>query len=396
MHQAKAALWTKDFIIFSLINFFLTLIFFLLNIIIIRYAIDKYDATTSQGGLVSGVFIIGALIGRLITGRIVFSTRAKQILIWGLALFTVSSLLYNLDYGLTFLIVSRMIHGIAMGIASTVVSTSVAFTIPATRKGEGISYFSVSQALATGIGPFIGIFMNQHANFRLIIFLCFILGAISLVSAFFVNFPTMELPDGKQRFTLSSFIEPNVLPVSIVILLVTLCISNVLSYISLYANQINLKNTASFFFIIYAIVVLISRPFVGRLMDRKGASFIMYPAFIIFGIGMMLLGLADQSVAFLLAGALIGLGFGNLSSTAQTTAVKSVATHRIGLATATFFIFLEAGNGIGPYILGFLIPVTGYRSLYVILGIVVFSLSLLYYWLCGTTHTSKISHSRHG
>ncbi|OAB36842.1 multidrug MFS transporter [Paenibacillus macquariensis subsp. defensor] len=386
MHQTKDKLWTKNFIILSSVNFSLTLIFFLLNVIIIGYAVDQFNASTYQGGIVSGTFIIGALIGRLFTGRIAHSIGAKRILVWGLTLFTVSSLFYFVEYSITFLILSRFIHGITMGIASTVVSTSVALTIPALRKGEGISYFSVSQALATGIGPFIGIYMVQHTSFHMIFYFCFVLGIISLVTASFANIPNLEMTENKQGNTgykLSSFIERKAIPISIIILTVTFCFSSVLSYINLYANQVNQNDAASFFFVVYAVAVLVSRPFAGRLMDKKGANFIMYPAFIIFGSGMLLLGSSSNSVTFLLAGALIGLGFGNISSSAQTIAVNSIAPHRIGLATATFFIFFEAGSGVGPYILGLLIPATGYGTLYVILGIIVFSLSLLYYLLYG-------------
>ncbi|MCS0543827.1 hypothetical protein NXY55_28030 [Aeromonas veronii] len=62
-------LWTKDFIIVSSINFFLTFIFYLLVVIIAVYAVDEYGASTSQAGLVTGIFIVGTLIGRLFIVR---------------------------------------------------------------------------------------------------------------------------------------------------------------------------------------------------------------------------------------------------------------------------------------------------------------------------------------
>jgi predicted MFS family arabinose efflux permease len=55
----------------------------------------------------------------------------------------------------------------------------------------------------------------------------------------------------------------------------------------------------------------------------------------------------------------------------------------MGLATSTFFIFLDAGLGFGPYILGLIIPLTGYSTLYVILGVVVLATIVLYYFLHG-------------
>lgn len=393
--QTIHKLWTKDFIILSSINFFLILIFFLLNVTITTYALDEFDASTSQAGLVAGIFIIGAVFGRLFTGRNIHSIAPKRILIIGLILFTLTTLLYFVDYGIIFLILSRLIHGITLGIASTVIGTVVALTIPASRRGEGMSYFAVSTALATGIGPFIGLYMSQHTSFDMIFSLCFLLGGISLATGFFFNAPISKTPEMKHEnvgFKLSSFIEPKALPISIIILTMTFCFSSVLSYLNLYAIEVDLVDAASFFFVLYSVAVLVSRPFAGRLMDKKGANIIMYPAFIIFGAGMLLLGSANNSVTFLLAGALIGLGFGNISSITQAIAVNLAEPHRIGLATATFLIFFEAGSGFGPYLLGLLIPITGYNTLYAILGILVFATSVLYYFLYGKKESAHRLH----
>lgn len=186
-----------------------------------------------------------------------------------------------------------------------------------------------------------------------------------------------------KGFKLSNFIEPKALPISIITLLLAFCYSSVLSFISFYAIEINLVNTASFFFVVYAVAVLLSRPFSGPLMDRKGSNFIMYPAFMLFGIGLLLLSITTNSFTLLAAGFLIGLGFGNMQSSSQAIAVKLTPPHRMGMATSTFFIMLDAGLGFGPYILGFIIPVTGYSTLYVILGVVVITTSVLYYFLHG-------------
>jgi len=149
--------------------------------------------------------------------------------------------------------------------------------------------------------------------------------------------------------------------------------------------------TASFFFVAYGAAVFVSRLFTGRLMDKKGANVIMYPAFIFFGVGMLLLSSANNSGTFLLAAALIGLGFGNIQSSSQVIAVNSVASNRVGVATATFLMFFEAGAGFGPYLLGLVIPATGYSVLYAILGIIGVLTSVLYYYLHGKKeHTYRM------
>jgi len=67
----------------------------------------------------------------------------------------------------------------------------------------------------------------------------------------------------------------------------------------------------------------------------------------------------------------------------EAIAVKLTPPHRLGLATSTFFIALDAGLGFGPFILGFVIPVTGYRMLYVILAFIILGTAVLYYFLYG-------------
>ncbi|MCK1985571.1 MULTISPECIES: MFS transporter [Peribacillus] len=386
MDQSRARLWTKDFVIVSSINFFITLIFYLLMVTLAIYAVNELDASTSEAGLISGIFIIGTLIGRLFIGRFIDSIGRKKTLFIGLIFFTLTTLLYFVDLGIGFLLVNRLIHGMAMGMASTATGTIVAQIIPATRKGEGIGYYSMSATLATAIGPFIGLYMAQHTSFQVIFSFCLALGVISLITAFFLYVPALKVTakvTESKGFKLSNFIEPKALPISIITLLLAFCYSSVLSFISFYAIEIDLVNTASFFFVVYAVAVLLSRPFSGPLMDRKGSNFIMYPAFMIFGIGLLLLSMTTNSFTLLAAGFLIGLGFGNMQSSSQAIAVKLTPPHRMGMATSTFFIMLDAGLGFGPYILGFIIPVTGYSTLYVILGVVVILTSVLYYFLHG-------------
>ncbi|CAH0273581.1 MFS transporter [Peribacillus sp. Bi134] len=386
MDQSRARLWTKDFVIVSSINFFITLIFYLLMVTLAIYAVNELDASTSEAGLISGIFIIGTLIGRLFIGRFIDSIGRKKTLFIGLIFFTLTTLLYFVDLGIGFLLVNRLIHGMAMGMASTATGTIVAQIIPATRKGEGIGYYSMSATLATAIGPFIGLYMAQHTSFQVIFSFCLALGVISLITAFFLYVPALKVTakvTESKGFKLSNFIEPKALPISIITLLLAFCYSSVLSFISFYAIEIDLVNTASFFFVVYAVAVLLSRPFSGPLMDRKGSNFIMYPAFIIFGIGLLLLSMTTNSFTLLAAGFLIGLGFGNMQSSSQAIAVKLTPPHRMGMATSTFFIMLDAGLGFGPYILGFIIPVTGYSTLYVILGVLVIATSVLYYFLHG-------------
>lgn len=385
MSQTRSKLWTMDFITISITNFFLYFVFYLLLVTMTVYVVEQFNASESTAGLATGIFIIGTLISRLFIGRIIHNIGNKKILYIGLISFIATSLLYFIPFGISFLLAARFLQGLALGIASTATGTIVADIIPIERKGEGISYYSMSITIATAIGPFIGIYLGQQTTYTMIFALCASLAVVSLVMAFFVNVPEPKQTtiSAKTSLKFSDFIEPKALPIAVIIAILSLGYASVLSFINFYAIEIDLVETASLFFVVYAIAILVSRPFTGRLMDIKGANAIMYPAFILFSGGLLLLSATSSSIVFLIAGALIGLGYGNMQSTTQAIAIKVTSPERVGLATSTYYIALDAGLGFGPYILGFLIPISGYHYLYVIMGVMIFVTILLYFLLHG-------------
>jgi len=384
--DTRERLWTKDFILLFAINFFLTFIFYLLMVTMAVYAVQEFDASTSVAGLVAGIFIIGEIISRFFIGMKIDTIGRKKVLMIGLVLLTFITPLYFFNLGIFVLIITRFFHGVAIGFAGTATGTVVAQMIPRTRKGEGIGYFSMSIALAAAFGPFIGLYLSQYVSYQVIFTFCLVLGLISLVIAFFLVIPDVEKqPEGNEirGFQLANFVEPRALPIALITLLVAFCYSSVLSYINFYAVERDLVEAASLYFIVYSIVILLSRPFTGRLMDAKGANYVMYPAFFLFAAGMMVLSTATTSLSFLLAAMLIGLGFGNIQSCAQAIAVKLTAPHRMGFATSTYFNALDGGLGVGPFLIGFIIPFIGYSTLYSLLGFFILLTAIPYYFLHG-------------
>jgi len=374
----KRSLWTKEFVMLSSINFFLIFMYLLLNSIITLYALNELGTTTGQAGVVAGIFIIGALVGRLVTGMLLSKVNGQSLLRFGLLFFALTMALYILDFGFVFLALTRLLNGFAMGIATTIIGTIVVLTIPEERSGEGIGYFAVSTALATGIGPFVGLFLMPRTGFTTIFLFCLLLAVLSMMCGWFLSVPSKKINTPTSYLKWTHVFERKALPISLLILVMTFCFSSILSYISLFAIERNLITAASYFFIVYTLTVLVSRPVTGRLMDQRGPDVVMYPAFLLFAVGLFFLSSATDAVVFLFASLLIGLGFGNLSSISQTMAVKAVPREGKASATATFLIFFDIGNGLGPVVLGLMLPVIGYTVMYVLLGIIVLLTSLLY------------------
>ena len=385
MNQSK--LWTKDFIIMSASTFFGALTFYLLITTLSVYAMEEFNASQSMAGLASSIFVVGALVSRLFAGKYMEVIGRKKMLYGGLFLFLIMMLFYFIVDSMNLLLIIRFIHGAAFGVFTTAIAAVVTDIIPNERRGEGISYFSLSITLAMAIGPFLGLYLSQQGSFTIIFGACTIFSLISTIILLFVHIPeatiTKEQLDAMKGFQLKDFFEIKAVPISIIIAIMGFAYSGILSFMTSYAKEINLMEAASFFFLVYAVFILVSRPFTGRLLDQKGDNIVIYPAIILFAIGLVTLNQAHHGFTLLLAGALIGLGFGTLSSCCQAIALKESPQHRVGLATSTYFIFMDSGVGIGPFLLGFIISIVGFRGLYLTLAVVVFASIFLYYVLHG-------------
>lgn len=274
-----------------------------------------------------------------------------------------ATLLYFPVDNLNILIVVRFVHGAVMGIAFAVMQTTVMDLIPDERRGEGISFFTLNFILGTAIGPFLGVYISQIANMQTIFIVSTIIAGVSVVLSSFTLIPKANITNTQleemKGFHLKDFFEVKALPIAILMGILALSYSSILTFLASYTMEINLTTAASFFFIVYAVIVLVSRPITGSILDKKGDNIVMYPAIILYSAGLFVLSLAEHGFVLLVGAVLIGLGFGNLQSSLQAVAIKKTPRYRIGLAVSTFFICHDIGVGIGPFLLGYLVPVIG-------------------------------------
>ena len=197
----REKLWTKEFITLSVVNFIIALIFYLLLVTIASYAINRFHTSTGVAGLVSSIFVIGALFGRLGIGRIIDDVENRKILIVSIIFFAIPSALYFVATSLPLLILIRILQGMAFGVATTTIATIVAQILPANRLGEGLSYFSISIILATAIGPFIGILLTEYADFNVIFIFNLILAILCFFMLSYNGFNVTAVPLKTHRVT---------------------------------------------------------------------------------------------------------------------------------------------------------------------------------------------------
>jgi MFS family permease len=382
MPSPTARLWTRDYLLVTLVNLLTSLNFYLLMVVVADYAMRRFGASPGQAGLAASIFILGALLARMAAGRWMAVSGPGRVLLAGTAAGLALTLLYLPARNLPALMAVRLLHGAAFGIVTTATATAVAGIIPAQRKGEGIGYFSLSQTFATAAGPFIGLVLARSGRFEALFVLCALVSAAAIVLVPAMT-PARRAAGAGPAPRPGGLLEPRVLPVASVNLVFTFCYSGVVSFLAAYAREIHLAAAASLFFLVYAGVVVLSRPMVGKQLDRKGADWVMYPACLALALGVALFSQCRSGAVLLLSAVFMALGIGAIQVATQTLVVKLSPPDRLPQANATYFLCMDVGMAIGPMVVGALVPGLGFRGMYLAVAALALAGMGHYRWVHG-------------
>ncbi|WP_370456056.1 MFS transporter [Sporosarcina sp. ANT_H38] len=375
----KEPIWTRPFISLFFTNISVFIVFYGLVTTLPLYAIGVLNRTDEEAGLLMTVFLLSAIVVRPFTGKILDIAGKRKMLWISLVLYLICTVLYYFIQPFAGLLVLRFVQGIWFSIITTSTISIAADIVPIKRRGAGLGYFSMSTNLAVVLGPLIALSIIQSFSFDVLFIalsIFMIIGVLTSLSAPAGAVP--EKSDVKGKLSIGDLFEKGAMPVALLGSLIAFSYASVLSYLSIYAQEKGLLALASTFFLVFAVVMLLTRPFTGRLFDEKGPQYVIIPGFIFFAIGLILLANMDSALSFLVAGAFVGFGYGALVPSLQTLAVQSTKHERSGYATATFFTFFDSGLAIGSFVLGLIALHFGYQYVYLASGVLVLVVFLLY------------------
>ena len=375
MENRKDALWTKEFTLLWITNLLMAMGFYFLLPTLPKFAVASLGASTSQVGYIIGIYTLSAMAIRPLAGYALDSVGRKVVYLWALGIFALLMLGYNWASSLIFLLLLRILHGFSWGITTVGGGTIIADILPPQRRGEGVGYFGLSMALAMAVGPGLGLWLMGEDQFGRLF-----TGATLLVCAGFfianlVNYPTVPL--AKRPLNWNAFIENRVLPVSLVTFFATLVYGGIVSFITIYSDELGVKN-AGIFFLVYAIALGLVRPQAGRLVDRKGPGSVITAGFIVLICGFITFSMVKGVTGFLAAAAIFGIGNGLAWPTLQTMVINMVEPNRRGVANSTYMSALDLGIGLGSILLGWVADLTSLRTMYFVSAIILI-IPLLYF-----------------
>lgn len=376
-------LWTKDFVLLSMASFFMYLVFYCIMVVVAVYVLQQMAASNAEAGLAAGDFLLAALIARLFAGHSIERIGARRMMLWGLFLYGVVQGLYLIVPNVYLFMAVRFLHGGIFGFCATAVSTLAAQLVPKSRQSEGMGYFLLSTTLATAVGPFIGLYVYHNHGFSYLLMVSAGMAFLSFLLAKMIQ-PVAGAGQPVSRQTAahgwSSYFEVKALPIAMISFVIYFCYSSLLSFFSAYVSELDMMDEGQYFFIVYSLAIICSRPQVGKMADRKGISCVMYPSFACFALGLYFLSQMHTLGIMFLAAALCGFGFGTFAAMGQVIAIQKVPAERFGIALSTVLSIAELGTGFGPFLLGGLIGVWGFHWLYRLAAVLVIFCGLAYYF----------------
>lgn len=365
--KVEQKLWNKNFLYVCISSFFIFINFYLLTATMPIYVKNDLKGSATEVSLIISLYILGTVLLRPFSGRWADLFGKRKIALLFLTLFILCNLAYFGTKAIVPLLFIRFINGFGFAVSTTATSALAMDWIPLKRKGEGISYYSLFMSLAMVVGPALGLFLANNFPYEIVLATASIFAIASMVFSYFTADYVSEKSSNKSEITykgIHKYIESKSIPASFAGFLLAFTYSSLLSYIGLFCIEINLPQTAMFYFIVLAVLIIIPRPFVGKLLDQKGPSYLVYPGLILMIIGLFILTQAHNSFLVLLSAAVIGLGYGAVFPAYQTLSIAAAPSNRAGTASATFFLLYDIGIGGGAFLFGIISAYFGYSNMY--------------------------------
>ena len=162
------------------------------------------------------------------------------------------------------------------------------------------------------------------------------------------------------------------------------------NFLPKYAAENGLPS-GGIFFAIMAVMLLLVRVFLGKLVDRRGEGIFVYTCNAAMLVAFLLMAFAPSPVTFYVAAVLAGYGFGGLEPALQSMAVHTASDESRGSANSTFLCAYDIGIGVGAGIAGVLITSLGYGSMWAIMSVACV-VSVVLYLVWGRKHPSSFSY----
>ncbi|MEK4067952.1 MFS transporter [Peribacillus sp. FSL R5-0717] len=381
-------IWTRDFIMICLANMCIFM-GFQMTMPTLPLFVEQLGGDDRLVGAVLGIFTFSALLVRPIAGRLLETKGRRIVFLAGLAIFALSVGSFGFMGSIGLLFMMRIVQGVGWGFSSTASGTIASDIIPAKRRGEGMGYYGLSGNLALAFGPSLGLFLVTVLPFQELFLICSLLGLLAIIAASLIRYQKVESdPSAAVRAKRFDIYEKSALQPSLLIFFISVTFGGIATFLPLYTAEKGVDGI-QWYFLVYAMALMVTRLFAGRLYDRRGHRAVFVPSTVLIMAGMLLLAWMPSEAVLYIAAVLYGFGFGSVQPALQAWSIEKTAPNRKAMANATYFSFLDLGVGIGAIVFGQIGFLFGYRSIYITAAASIFISMIVYLFIIRSEDKGK-------
>ncbi len=372
MSAKKRSLWSSNFLCLFLVNVLISFSFYTIASILSEYLV-KIGISISMAGVIVGMFSITSLVCRPLCG--VLADR-----FYNVKLICISCILQAVGlFGFAFakstglIAVFRILNGIGFAISATVTVSYAASFIPEERTAEGLGYFGLAVVFSSAVAPGVGIFLRDAVGMQAT-FLC--AGGMLIVALMLLllcHLPETEpVHIAARSIRFGDIFYRKALPYTVLGACFSFMNGIISTYIVLFSSALGVGGISAYF-TTYALLLFVIRPVLGKVMDKKGIAFTVIPGIALTAVSMLILA-AGKSVEIIMLSAVVrALGQGAAHPSLQAECIRTAGKEHRGVATSTYSLGGDVGQGIGPILGGILLEyqsgLPGYRILFLICAI---------------------------
>ena len=164
---------------------------------------------------------------------------------------------------------------------------------------------------------------------------------------------------------------------SIIYFLISLTAAVIVTFIPSYQISKGIENIG-LFYVVYALLLLITRPTTGKIADRMGPTKVILPGMLFITAAFLILFQASSLSMFLWAAALYGLGMGSVLPALNTLVIIFAPSERRGAANATFLAANDIGSALGAMMWGIVAQSMGFGYIYLFSPVFIILATLVY------------------
>lgn len=357
---------------------------FMFSVMFVTPLINGYalslGADSILAGIITGSMSIVSIFLRPIAGNLVDLYSKYCLSLIGGILILIGVSCYWLVNTSGLLILFRLINGTGFVLATICMTTWLAFLVPRRFVGEAMGFYGLMNALAMAVAPLIAINSYKVIGYRYSMMIASLAAVIMLIMIKFVK--NHAIPQNKlslKNIKHIRIIQKDTIPVALLMLFFSIPYFATQADLVEYVAMRKLSVSVGYFFLIYALSLLIIRIWLKRFFDTIAFGFWFWLSLIAMIIFLISMAFMKNNFIMLIAAVALSIGYGVIYSINQTTALLLSPLDQQGLASSTVYLGLDLGMASAPILGGIIASTIPHFYFYPIMLIMVPFVLVIYF-----------------